>query len=113
MARRRDRGSDRAKRRQLIERLLAEREETRESYRVLSERSGIPAATFAWWQRKLREEKGRAVGIELVEVARPWPTGSSVALELVLPGGLMVRVPSGFDREALRQVLEVVRNRRC
>ncbi len=107
MARQRDPGPRTEGRRRLIEVLLAEREESGETYRELEERSGVPAQTLAWWQRRLREEDSKQV--EFVEVA---PAGIQLmtqsTLEIVLPDGAVLRIPSGFDPATLDAVFELL-----
>jgi hypothetical protein len=112
MARRRDPGPRTHARRRLIESLLAEREETGETYRELEERSGIPAPTLAWWRRRLRDasasEEIEVVEVEPIKLQLP---GSH--LEIVWPGGAVVRVPPGFDTETLGAVLDLLKAGSC
>lgn len=39
--------------------------------------------------------------------------GSAPALEVILPDGLLVRVPAGFDSDTLRRLLALVREASC
>ena len=111
MARRRVPGPRTEARRRLIESLLAEREETGESYRELEERSGIPAPTLAWWQGRRRNHFAQK--IELVEIDPVRIDATPAVLEIALPDGVVVRVPPRFDPELLGAVLALLRARSC
>jgi hypothetical protein len=95
----------------VIETLLAERAATGESYRALEERSGIRAATLAWWQKRLRDESAQPEPIELIEVEAPrgWATPS---IEIALPSGVTVRVPVSVGVDLIGQILDLV-SQRC
>jgi transposase-like protein len=94
-------------RRRLIEKLLAERSKSGESYKALAKRSGIPAPTLAWWQKRLREEDGQEGRIELVEVKSPGLLAPG-RIEVALPSGIVIRMPVGVGTEMLGQVLDLV-----
>jgi len=97
----------------LIETYLAEREATGESYRQLSERTGIPAPTLAWWRRRLAAETEHVDGdIELVEVDPTSMFGPAAAtLEVVTPKGIVVRVLHGTDVEMVADLVAAVADR--
>ena len=44
---------------------------------------------------------------------RPEPTAPSPPLELVLPRGLCLRIPPGFDPDALRDLLALLEDPPC
>lgn len=114
MARRRTRPGPRTEARQdLIKQLLGEREETGESYRSLEERSGIPAATLASWQRKLRAEASARASeeIELLEVQSPTWLTTRNPIEIELAAGVTIRVSNGFDADAVGAILDLVMER--
>lgn len=69
------------------------------SRRVWCDRQGVNVHTFDYWRRRLREvsvpskRKARASLVPIAVV----PAAPLVALELVLPSGLRIRVPEGAD----------------
>ena len=80
---------------------------------------GLSRKTFGWWTWRLdQEQRGssakeapRFVPVELTERARPSPGPPDPAderIEIALPGGVAVRVGSGFDAAALHRVLTVL-----
>jgi hypothetical protein len=85
-------------------------------------REGVSVHQFYWWKRTLRTRKRRATpGHErpaasedtagegnlaaksFLPVRLPFSTPAPI--ELVHPGGCVVRVPAGFDPRSLRQIL--------
>jgi transposase len=83
---------------------------------------GINAATLAQWKYRLAAEARAEVrrpttqpdALAFVEVnatkepvvlARP---AAESTFEVLLPGGISVRVPSGFDASALRRLVDVM-----
>jgi len=101
-------------RRREIERLLRERERRGLTYRELSEQSGIPMATLAWWARKLEREAedtdsgGGGYGLVPVEVVEDELDAQEAVIEIALGDGLRVLVPPAAGEEHLRRVLRVV-----
>lgn len=97
------------------------------SVRDFCRRAGLKDWTFRWWRQELirrdREPAStphdvsagaapaflpvRVVDLEAV-APRPVP-----AIEIVLPAGLTVRVPHGFDPRTLGAVLAVLEGRPC
>ena len=109
MRRRRIPGPRTEARRRLIEKLLGERSKSGESYKALAKRSGIPAPTRAWWQKRLREEDGEGP-VQLVEVKSPGLL-TPARIEVALPSGIVIRMPVEVGAEMLGQVLDVVAER--
>lgn len=84
-------------------------------------REGVSADRFYWWRRALRArdrqlaadaqvsdgdeqpEQGDAVVESFVPVRLPFLT--EAAIEMVHPGGWVLRVPVGFDLPSLRRIL--------
>lgn len=96
-------------RRDVIVRLLAERERKGLTFREVSERSGIPIPTLAWWASKLRHE-GEGVEAELIPVEiLEEQSGAPIAIEL--GRDVRVVVVPGFDAEHLARVLSVLESR--
>lgn len=101
------RSPDRAKERRWI-RWLQEKQESGESVAAFCRRRQLPVHQFYWWQRQLRhrdaiesnERVGAAASFVPVRVSLVAPT-----IEVVHPGGCIVRVVAGVDSQSLRQVL--------
>jgi transposase-like protein len=113
-----DRGADRQDRRAFWELAIDQQKSSGLSVRAFCRREGLNEASFYSWRRRLNEEESSAraeSGVGFVEVMRSvpepvWQTevARRVALEVLLPGGLVVRVPEGFDGPTLRQVVETL-----
>ena len=82
---------------------------------------GLSAKTFGWWVWRLERgdrqtaaaEFPRFLPVEVavepaVEAAIPVAAAVDDRIEIVLAGGLMVRVGAGFDAAALQRVLGVL-----
>lgn len=90
-------------------------------------RHGLAATSLKWWKWRLgtpdrkgaaKRHRSRALArttaermspltfVEMSAVVRGEP------LELVLPNGLGIRVPTGFDTETLERLLDVLSKRR-
>ena len=67
---------------------------------------GLAVSTFFAWRRRLREPDVPAF-VELTHEAEL--TANDTSIEVVLPGGVLVRVHAGFDAALLRQVVEALR----
>lgn len=87
-----------------IVRLLARRARHGLTYRELSEESGIPIPTLAYWAAKLRREEQdtpRFVPVEVVEEQQ------ETAIKIETDSGLRLLVEPGFDEQHLARVLSV------
>jgi transposase len=96
-------------------------------------REGLKDRTFRWWRQELARrdrqtsnapepkptlESAAAVATLLFVPVRVLDQGAvpsplSPAIDIVLPAGPTVRVPVGFDRGLLHEVLAVLEQRRC
>ena len=94
-------------------------------------REGLKEGAFRWWRQALaRRDRELAASTqadrdgEPIEAAPTFlpvrlldpeaiPTRPSPPIEVVLPAGPTVRVPSGFDPRTLGQVLAVLEGRSC
>jgi hypothetical protein len=79
---------------------------------------GVNARTLTYWKWKLGRPEARrtAPRPEFVEVVATSPSRSTGdapvdALEVVLVGGVVIRVPARFDAEALRRVVSALEAR--
>jgi transposase-like protein len=90
--------------------LLAEWERSGKTIAEFCSVRGIKAATFGVWRREARKAQGTAPlpGIQLMEISERG-TLHGRAIEVVLGNGIELRVPPGFERRSLEQVLAVVR----
>ena len=97
------------------------------SVRDFCHRQWLKDWTFRWWRQELARrdqvpsmanagEQTEAAPVFLpvrvvdLEAVSPTPTPP---IEIVLPTGLIVRAPSGFDPRTLGQVLAVLEGRPC
>lgn len=102
-----------AERRELVARLMAERESSGETWRSIAERTGLNYATLTGWvwrlgrgaERRASKSAARSAFVELI--AKGEPAGSS-PLELVLRGDRCVRVPCDFDAVALTRLVRAL-----
>jgi transposase len=84
-----------------------------------SRETGVRVGTLRYWRwrfgaeaRASREAQERPRFVEVVvPVGGAKPAGGDAGFEVVLPGGASVRVPSGFDVEALRRLVQVLEDR--
>jgi hypothetical protein len=113
------------------QRLLAEWARSGLSQAEFCRRRGLKAVNLAWWKRRLRATEGadgghrergagRAVRRGFVEVALPRGSASIAALrapssvptsdgyELVLPGGVGLRLPDDFDAERVARLVRAL-----
>jgi transposase-like protein len=71
-------------------------------------REGLNPNTFAYWRSQLRHKPVTDAPFALVRVRTSLP---AAPLELVLPDGLLLRIPTGTDLHELTQLLAVLRQR--
>ena len=77
-------------------------------------RRRIPLHQFYWWKRKLslldeQDDAGQAKDEPgFVPVRLPVFSFSAGLIEVVHPGGCVVRLPRDFDTDSLRRVLETL-----
>ena len=89
------------------------------SGRAFCQREGLGAPNFYAWKRKLRlrgSSRGapsRSQRLKFVPVEVRAAPPSAAPLEVVVAGGRVVRVPSGFDTAALTRLLSVLEGRPC
>jgi transposase len=97
------------------------------SVRDFCQRQGLKDWTFRWWRQELARrdqvpsmapasERAEAAPVFLpvqvveLQAVSPRPVPS---IEIVLPTGMVVRAPSGFDPRTLGDVLSVLEGRSC
>jgi len=88
-----------------IVRLLERRARHGLTYREVSEESGIPIPTLAYWAAKLRREEEdtpRFVPVEVVDDQQ------EAVLKIEIDSGLRLVVEPGFDEQHLARVLSVL-----
>lgn len=100
-------------RRELISKLMTERESTGETWRSIAARTGINYATLTGWAWRLRRERAgpdraestRPAFVELIATDERSQPG---LFELVLRGERRVRVDAHFDDEALARLVRLL-----
>ena len=84
------------------------------SQTAFCERHDLAPSTFQWWHHRLAEEPppepepSEPGGFVEVRVG-PEPELSSDAVELLLPSGLRLSVPRGWNRGALVEILHALK----
>jgi len=108
---------ERARRRELIKRLLLERDRDGLTLTELSQRSGIPSGTLAGWVTRLRRERqveagvespGRSAGFVEIVPSVGGHTASAAPFEVMLKRERRVVVPPTFDESALVRLVRVL-----
>jgi hypothetical protein len=78
------------------------------SVRAFCARHDLAQPSFYAWRREIRQRDAAAGTFLSVQVVPDDDPSPASPLEVVLPGGRTLRVPSGFDSAALRQLLAVL-----
>jgi hypothetical protein len=94
------------------------------SLRLYSERHGLKAGTLGYWNSRLKagaaESPGSSPGsgagttflaVRVADPAVAAPASQDERIELVLPGGRVVRLGRGFDAGTLDRLLDVLERR--
>jgi len=96
-----------------MRRLLVAQQCSGLSLAEFARRRGVRANTLSWWRHRLgggdgvEEGASRERFIELSPPASSWEV-QTVAFEIVLGDGTVVRVPERFGQESLRRLLAVL-----
>jgi hypothetical protein len=88
--------------------LLQEKRRSGESVAAFCDKRQIPVHQFYWWQRKLNRRDIPDIEEQPPEPAPFVPVRVSLVspmIEVVHPGGCVVRVVAGVDVQSLRNVL--------
>ena len=90
--------------------LLAEWERSGQTIEEFCSVRGIRAATFGHWRREAERAQGATTlpAVRLVEIGARG-TSHGRAIEVLLANGIQLRVPPGFERRSLEELLAVVR----
>lgn len=95
--------------------LLREQERSGLSVLEFARQRGVPSANLYWWRKRLRQTaEGALVAVRVVEdaaAAATGPTPGGDGFELALSGGLVLRIPAGFNESDLRRLLTVLAER--
>ena len=94
------------------------------SLRLYSEQHGLKAGTLGYWNSRLKAQAADALtssagpeaaatflAVHVAEPAVSVPEPRDEGVELVLPGGYVVRIGRGFDAVTLDRLLDVVERR--
>jgi len=101
------RSPDRAKERRWV-RLIQEKRASGESVAAFCRKRQISVHQYYWWQRQLRPHDVWDVGEQPLSPTAFVPVRVSLPspmIEVVHPGGCIVRVVAGVDVQALRNVM--------
>jgi transposase-like protein len=86
-----------------------------QSVRAFCEDEGIGEHAFYWWRRQLRrrdrqpdQQRHQQRQTDHSSDFLPVRVVADPVIEIVLPGQRVLRVPSGFDSQVLRQVLAIL-----
>lgn len=80
---------------------------------LFAARTGISAKSLVWWRWKLRSlpQVALAPALDFLPVrvvdTRAHPPSTVEPIEIALPNGRVVRVPTGFDAAELERVLAI------
>jgi hypothetical protein len=94
---------------QVWRQVMARRRRSELSIRAFCEREGLSEPSFYVWRRELARcdraavQASSATFVPVHIVAEP-----NAAIEIVLPGGALLRVRPGFDRQTLGQVVALL-----
>ena len=91
------------------------------SIRAFCGAEGIGEHLFYWWRRELaRRDQHKAAAHKVTAAAKSAAfvpvrvvVDQAAGIEIVLRGGQVVRLQSGFDRQALSQVLAILEGQSC
>ena len=72
-------------------------------------RHSLAAPSFYAWRRTVQRRDASAAPFVPVRLVADEVPAAARPLEVVLPGGRLVRVPAGFDAATLRHLLAVLR----
>ena len=100
-----------------VRRLLALRQAEKLTFEQLSDRSGVPVHVLTYRasqdRQVLTESPAATTFVEVVEAPTtlddPIVSASSSGIELLLAGGLRIRIERHFDEATLAQVLAIAR----
>ena len=94
------------------------------SLRLYSDEHGLKAGTLGYWNSRLKaqaadaltssagpEARATFLGVHVADPAVSVPEPRNEGVELVLPGGYVVRIGRGFDAMTLGRLLDVVERR--
>lgn len=102
-----------SERRELVRRLIAEKQSTGETWRSISARTGINYATLTGWVWRMSRGAARRPAAprahaEFIELVPTEPSPTRADLELVLHGERRVRIAAGFDAATLVRLVQAL-----
>ena len=80
------------------------------SQRAFCEQQHVKVSTFQYWVSKLDRERSGEV-VELTYLNREGGSEAEIRLPQLLVGAYRIAVPSGFDRQALEQLVQYLEQR--
>ena len=93
--------------------LVAEQLRSGQTVQAFSEERGIPYGRLRYWRLKLRREGAvespqQARPVQLAEVQVAGPAVAPGSCELVLPHGLVLRIPAGHDAAEVARLVQAL-----
>ena len=92
---------------------IAAWEKSGQSVRAFCSGRELPEASFYGWRRTLQERDRRRPAAQPAPTFVPLRIVPGLVLEVVLPGGLVVRVPAGAEAVAVATLVAALRAASC
>lgn len=87
-----------------------------DSIAAFCEAEGVSTASFYTWRKRLRDVLSRQPALLPVTIAPTltgWNPAARSCVEIVLAGGILLRVPDGITPQTLHDVLAALEPDRC
>jgi hypothetical protein len=92
---------------------VAEWEESGESVRVFCSRRGLQEPSFYGWRKTLRERDGQRSTAQRRPTLVPLRVVPDAVVEVVLPMGLVVRVPATIEASVVATLVAALKAATC
>jgi transposase-like protein len=92
---------------------VAEWQKSGESVRAFCSRRGLQEGSFYGWRRTLRERDGQRSTTRRKSTLVPLRVVPEATLEVVLPMGLVVRVPAAVEASVVAKLVAALRTATC
>jgi hypothetical protein len=98
---------------QFWRKMLADWQKSGRTVRAFCANRQLSEASFYGWRRTLRQRDEQRPAARPLPKLVPLRVVAEAILEIVLPGGLVVRVPAGADADAVAQLVAALRGAPC